>query len=439
MRTLDGGDFFTAHRQIAESVAFTTHTPVAAGHDAFSPELVEAYLADYRKGLGLTHAQFMSLGRRRADDPEEAFSMTVLALRSAHARNAVSQLHGIVSRGLWSGIGVGVADQPPQIKMEAITNGVHSATWAGPEMSAVFDRVVGRAWRNTPQDPSVWTRIKTADTGALWSGRTAQRARLLERIDRALHEDGAGGLSPEITADRALVIGFARRFATYKRAGLLLQEPERLARLLTNASRPVVLVFAGKAHPHDEPGKLLVQRIVEASRDARFRGRVVFLANYDVELARLLVQGSDIWLNTPRRPMEASGTSGMKATLNGALHVSQLDGWWDEAYAPGLGWALGEGIADDASEDVRDRAEAVQLMDLLESEIVPLFFQRDVDEVPLNWLECLERSIAALAGPFSAQRMIIDYANRIYRPLARRNAASTVSIPDDRSVDALAA
>jgi starch phosphorylase len=428
-------DFFSSHQQVAETLAFTTHTPVAAGHDAFSPELIEAYLGEYRQQLGLSHQQFMSLGRRRSDDAQEPFSMTVLALRSAHARNAVSQLHGVVSRGLWSGIGVGVRNDAPHIEMEAITNGVHSATWAGSEMSALYDRAIGGAWRTAPQDAAIWTRIGPADASALWSARTAQRARLLELIRRSLLNDSLGA---EVTADRALVIGFARRFATYKRAGLLLEEPERLARLLTNPSRPVVLVFAGKAHPHDEPGKLLVQRIVEASRDPEFRGRIVFLSNYDVELARLLVQGSDVWLNTPRRPMEASGTSGMKATLNGGLHVSQLDGWWDEAFAPDLGWALGQGIADDASEDVRDRAEAAQLIDLLESEIVPLFFQRAPQGVPSEWLERVQRSIQTLAGAFSAHRMVNDYADRIYRPLVWRGTMPT-AFPKDNRLDVLAA
>ena len=212
------------------------------------------------------------------------------------------------------------------------------------------------------------------------------------------------------------MLGFARRFATYKRAGLVLSDPERLVRLMDGSNRPLVIVFAGKAHPRDDPGKLLVQRIVQASRDERFRGRLVFLENYDVEIARLLVQGSDIWLNTPRRPQEASGTSGMKATLNGALHLSELDGWWDEAYAPGLGWALGEGISDDPAGEAHDAAEARQLLDLLEHEIVPLFFDRDELGRPAKWLESVVQSIKYMAPQFSAQRMVREYAERFYQP-----------------------
>jgi starch phosphorylase len=291
-------------------------------------------------------------------------------------------------------------------------------------VSALFDRYIGRCWRVAPQEPLAWSGIARIDHAALWDARTAQRNRLLARV--------------HTTLDSPLVIGFARRFATYKRAALLLQDPQRLAALLTDSERPVVLVFAGKAHPHDEPGKLLLQRIVEASRDARFHGRIAFVGDYDVELARLLVQGSDIWLNTPRRPMEASGTSGMKATLNGALHVSELDGWWDEAYAPGLGWALGKGIPDEARDEVRDAAEASQLMTLLENEVVPLFFNRDAQAKPSEWLLRVQRSIETLAGVFSAHRMVEEYVDRIYRPLAGRDSLPLLHL-DDRRVEAAAA
>jgi starch phosphorylase len=227
--------------------------------------------------------------------------------------------------------------------------------------------------------------------------------------------EGLGGLHPDVTPEKALVLGFARRFATYKRAGLVLTDPERLVRLMDGGNRPLVIVFAGKAHPRDDPGKLLVQRIVQASRDERFRGRLVFLDNYDVEIARLLVQGSDVWMNTPRRPQEASGTSGMKATLNGALHLSELDGWWDEAYAPGMGWALGEGLPEDLVGDAHDAAEARQLMDLLEFEILPQFFDRDDAGVPRRWIEAVAGSIQTMAPRFSAQRMVTEYVGRFYK------------------------
>ena len=400
----------------APRLAFTTHTPVAAGHDAFPSDLIEAYFSGYRQQLGLTHDEFMQRGRREQDATWERFSMTVLALRSAARRNGVSQLHGVVSKEMWEGVGLTLQDAPPAVEMEAITNGVHTATWVGPEMSGLFDAELGPGWRTMPDVPSNWKGIAQPDMGALWAARTAQRARLLDRVDAMSRRERLGGLHPDVTPERALVLGFARRFATYKRAGLVLSDPDRLERLMDGGNRPLVIVFAGKAHPRDDQGKLLVQRIVQASRSERFRGRLVFLENYDVEIARLLVQGSDVWMNTPRRPNEASGTSGMKATLNGALHLSELDGWWDEAYAPGMGWALGEGLSKELIGEAHDAAEAKQLMDLLEHDILPLFFERDEHGRPERWLRCVSSSIETMAPRFSAQRMVREYAERFYAP-----------------------
>ena len=418
MRTANERDFFAAHRHIAESLAFTTHTPVAAGHDTFAPDLIESYLGEYREQLGLSHDQFMSLGRREARNPEEPFNMTVLALRSAHARNAVSQLHGVVSRRAWRSVGVGTRDVQPLMEMEAITNGVHTATWVGPEMTHFLDGSIGSGWRERPQDRSAWTPLARADRHDLWVARGAQRGRLLREIENRVSR------KLDLNTQSPLVIGFARRFATYKRAGLMLRHPAWLERVLHDPVQPLLLLFAGKAHPHDAPGKALVQRVVEASQDPRFLGRIVFLQDYDVELARLMVQGSDVWLNTPRRPMEASGTSGMKAVLNGALNVSELDGWWDEAYAPDLGWALGDGLPTAISDEARDEAEAAQMMDLLEAEIVPLFFQRNADGVPMEWLAQVERSMEVLSPTFSAHRMMDEYVQRIYQPLTWMTAQS---------------
>jgi starch phosphorylase len=409
-------NFDEAALQVAPKLAFTTHTPVAAGHDAFPSDLVEAYFSGYRQQLGLTHDEFMQRGRREADAPWERFSMTILALRSASRRNGVSQLHGLVSKEMWHGVGLTLKDAPPAAEMEAITNGVHTTTWVGPEMGSLFDTELGSSWRSLPELPSNWSSMSQVASGPLWTARTAQRARLLARVDAMAKHEGLGGLHPDVTAEKALVLGFARRFATYKRAGLVLTDPDRLVRLMDGGSRPLVIVFAGKAHPRDDPGKLLVQSIVEASREPQFRGRIVFLENYDVEIARLLVQGSDVWMNTPRRPQEASGTSGMKAALNGSLHLSELDGWWDEAYTPGMGWALGEGVSDELVGEAHDAAEAKHLMDLLEYEILPLFFDRDAHGRPVRWLECVSRSIATMAPRFSAQRMVREYADRFYTP-----------------------
>jgi starch phosphorylase len=416
-------DYDSAVLDVAPQLAFTTHTPVAAGHDAFPSDLVEAYFSAYRELLGLSHEEFMRYGRHDPGSSAERYSMTLLALRSAARRNGVSQLHGGVSREMWGGVGLGLRGAPPAAEMEAITNGVHTATWVGPDMGALFDRLLGRAWHTAPDQAEAWQALEQVDPVALWVARTRQRARLLERVDAMSRHEGLGGLASEVTPERALVLGFARRFATYKRAGLLLTDPARLLRLMDGGARPLVVVFAGKAHPRDDPGKLLVQRIVQASRSDEFRGRIVFLENYDVEIARLLVQGSDVWLNTPRRPQEASGTSGMKATLNGALHLSELDGWWDEAYAPGLGWALGQGIPDDLAGEARDAAEAAQLMQLLEQEVAPTFFDRSADGLPLRWLDLVASSIRAMAARFSAQRMVREYAERVYIP-----AASTVLV-----------
>ncbi|HET6319143.1 MAG TPA: alpha-glucan family phosphorylase [Chloroflexota bacterium] len=414
----EASDYDDAALQVASHLAFTTHTPVAAGHDAFPSDMVKAYFDGYRQQLGLTHEQFMRRGRHDGDQHWERFSMTILALRSAARRNGVSQLHGKVSKEMWGGVGITMRDAPPVAEMEAITNGVHTATWVGPEMGALFDRQLGRDWRRLPDLRTNWSTLAFVDRSALWSARTAQRARLLEHVDAMSRHEGLGGVHPDVTPEKALVLGFARRFATYKRAGLIISDPERLVRLMDGGNRPVVVVFAGKAHPRDDPGKLLVQRIVQASRDERFKGRLVFLQNYDVEIARLLVQGSDVWMNTPRRPQEASGTSGMKATLNGALHLSELDGWWDEAYQPGLGWALGAGISDDLAGAAHDAAEARQLMDLLEGEVVPTFFKRDEGGVPTVWLEHVVNSIQVMAPDFSAQRMVREYAERFYEPAA---------------------
>jgi glycogen phosphorylase len=411
-------DYDSAVLDVAPQLAFTTHTPVAAGHDAFPSDLVEAYFSAYRELLGLSHEEFMRYGRHDPGYSSERYSMTLLALRSASRRNGVSQLHGGVSREMWGGVGLGMRGAPPAADMEAITNGVHTATWVGPDMGALFDRQLGRAWHTSPDDVSAWQALEEVDPVSLWVARTRQRARLLERVDVMSRHEGQGGLAPEVTPERALVLGFARRFATYKRAGLLLSQPERLLRLMDGGARPVVVIFAGKAHPRDDPGKLLVQRIVQASRSSEFRGRIVFLENYDVEIARLMVQGSDVWLNTPRRPQEASGTSGMKATLNGALHLSELDGWWDEAYAPGLGWALGEGIPDDLSGEARDAEEAEQLMAVLEHQVAPTFFDRSDDGLPLAWLGLVSASIRQMAPRFSAQRMVREYAERVYIPSA---------------------
>ena len=330
----------------------------------------------------------MLRGRREPDATWERFSMTVLALRSAARRNGVSQLHGAVSKEMWGGVGLTLQDAPPAAEMDADHQRRAHRDVGRPRDGRAVRPPARPDWRTLPDLPSQLERHAPRRRWTRCGPRAPRSARDCSSASTPCRGiEGLGGLHPDVTPEKALVLGFARRFATYKRAGLVLTDPERLVRLMDGGNRPLVIVFAGKAHPRDDPGKLLVQRIVQASRDERFRGRLVFLDNYDVEIARLLVQGSDVWMNTPRRPQEASGTSGMKATLNGALHLSELDGWWDEAYAPGMGWALGEGLPEDLVGEAHDAAEARQLMDLLEYDILPLFFDRDA-----------RRSCRALAG-----------------------------------------
>jgi starch phosphorylase len=396
------GNIEQALSQVARRVIFTTHTPVSAGHDAFPLDLVERYLWRFREELGLSSARMLQLGQLQPSE-NEPFSMTVLALRGASRRNGVSELHARVSSTMWSAVGVGLANTAPVLPMIGITNGVHGPTWVGDEMGGLFDAYLGPRWRSAARDPLSWSGLAGVPPRVLWTARTAQRARLLELIRCEVQQD-------------CLVIGYARRFTTYKRPGLLLEDPRRLAALLGDAERPVLFVFAGKAHPQDDPGKLLIQRIVQATRDRHFAERFVFIEDYDVDIARWMVQGCDVWLNTPRRPFEASGTSGMKATLNGALHVSVLDGWWSEAYRPDLGWALGAGIPEDVGEQARDAAEGRQLMDLLEGHVVPLFFARNADGVPEAWLTRVQRSIMTLAPRFSAERMVSEYVRHMYIP-----------------------
>jgi starch phosphorylase len=411
--------FAAALDRVAPKLIFTTHTPVAAGHDAFAVDLMSAYFSGYRENaLKLTEEELMSVGRRSEGDDHEGFSMTVLALRAATRRNAVSQLHGVVSKEMWGDVGVGLGNGAPVADMDAVTNGVHTGTWIGPEMGALLDETVGDGWRRAARKATSWERFTEASSAAVWQARTTQRARLLEHVRRVAGITG-GELAGPADPERTLVVGFARRFATYKRAALLLEEPEKLAAVLRDPARPVVLVFAGKAHPRDEPGKGLMQRIVQASRDERFRGHLIFLEGYDVELARNLVQGSDVWLNTPRRPLEASGTSGMKAALNGAQHLSELDGWWDEAYRPDLGWALGQGISGELAPEEVDVLEAAQLMRLMEEQVVPLFFDRDESGLPQGWVNRVKATVATLGPQFSADRQVAEYAERLYGPAAR--------------------
>ncbi len=424
---IDHGASFTVAAEAASAGnVFTTHTPVPAGNDAFAADLIAPYLPVLSAGLGLGEGETMQLGRV---DPAVTqggeFSMPVLAIRMADRHNGVSELHGREARAMWRVLWPDLPEH--EVPIGSITNGVHFNTWVDPEIEAFYRRVLGEDWEARSPDPAMWAKIAGVPDAELWAVHERCRARLIAEIPRrirALSErkgfpvDSRVGLSLD---PRALTIGFARRFATYKRGTLLLRDAERLHRILSREGRPVQLVFAGKSHPQDWGGKELIREIVKASRHDAFRGKIVFVEDYDMCVARSLVAGCDVWLNTPRRPLEASGTSGMKACLNGALHASVLDGWWAEAYQGDNGFAIGHG-EEYTDPDHGDRVEAQALYRLLEDDLVPLFYDRDAGGLPRGWIARMKRSIATVNPFFNTRRMVQEYTTRLYDPAARRSA-----------------
>ncbi len=388
-------------------IVFTTHTPIAAGSDYFEPGLVWDLLGPYVSQVGIAFDRFMDLGRQRPGDPRERLCTTYAALRLADQSVGVSRLHGEVSRRLWKDAWKGIPES--QVPIGSVTNGVHMPTWLAPEIAGLLRRFVGPDWWDLDGSDGRWQAVFEIPAAELWAVHTALKRRLIEATAKRSVKSDEFDLN-------ALTIGFARRFAPYKRANLLLQDRARLSRLLRNTKRPVQILFAGKSHPADQPGKDILSGVVAASRE---EPRLVFLKDYDIELAHWLVQGADVWLNNPRRFLEASGTSGMKAGANGALNVSILDGWWDEAYRPEIGWAIPSGATLDRPE-VDDRAEAEGLYRLLEREVVPAYFERDQDGIPQRWVEMMRASIRHTATGFAARRMVIDYFNKAYAPGARR-------------------
>ena len=417
--------FAEAREAVLAGTVFTTHTPVAAGHDYFPPDLMDRYFASYARSLGLSFDDFLALGRQNPDDRSESFCMTVLALRMAGRSNGVARLHGQVSRRMWQGLWPGVPEE--EVPIVHITNGVHFQSWISRDMKELYDRYVGPRWREEPADQSVWLRAERIAAEELWRTHERRRERLVafarRRLRFQLERRGASQTqieaADEVLDPEALTIGFARRFAPYKRATLLLRDPERLARILNDPDRPVQVIYAGKAHPRNDPGKELLRQIVDLARQERFRRRIVFLEDYDMSVARYLVQGADVWLNTPLRPREASGTSGMKATANAVLNLSILDGWWDEAYQPEVGWAIGRGETYDDRE-YQDQVEAEALYDLLERDVVPLFYDRGVNGLPRRWIARMKDSIGNLCYFFNTHRMVQEYTERFYLPGAER-------------------
>ena len=422
--------FDEALEAVRVGTVFTTHTPVPAGIDVYNADLMERYFDSYVKECDTTFERFMSLGQTSpAEDVKESnFNMAIMGIRLAGRSNAVSKLHGEVSRAIFSNLWPDIPqDESP---IASVTNGVHTSTWIGPEMLEVFDRRLTRGW--TEANNQKWHKIAEVPDAELWRARERARERLVyfvrDRLRQQLRKRGVGegelAWVDDVFDPSFLTIGFARRFAQYKRGTLLLSDVERLRRILLSAERPVQIVLAGKAHPLDDGGKEMIQELFHFADDPAVRARFAFIEDYDMEVGRVLSQGSDVWLNNPRRPLEACGTSGMKAALNGALNCSILDGWWDECYDGNNGWAIGSKHIY-ADQDHQDRVEASALYDLLEREIVPRFYDRTEGPLPRRWLERMKASEASLGRFVTADRMLIDYVGTLYEPAAEQ--ASTIA------------
>ena len=406
-----GLDLHAAIDSVSDGLVFTTHTPVPAGIDRFPRELVAIYLGGWAESLGASIDDLMGLGHYPGDGPD-AFNMAAFCLRVSQRANGVSRLHGEVSREMFAPVTDG---EDGRASITSVTNGVHAKTWTSPEVQAIFNRVVGVDWPEAPAE--AWVGVSALGDDEIRAARVAARTRLVEFVRERLAERGQTGAAEVLDPD-ALTVGFARRFATYKRATLLLSDRDRLQRILGDADRPVQFVFAGKAHPADEPGKALLRQVLEASADPELARRFVFLDDYDIGVARALYHGSDVWLNNPVRPQEACGTSGEKAALNGSLNFSVLDGWWDEMYDGGNGWAI-PSFEEFPDRPTRDEAEVGVLYDVLEHEIVPLFYG-DGHALSHRWLDRVRHCWASLGPKVSASRMVRDYQDLLYRPASER-------------------
>lgn len=409
-----------AREIVAASTIFTTHTPVPAGLDMFDLDLVGPYFEEYCQRMGITREQFIDLGRQDVGWGEK-FSMPRLALTLSSLKNGVSRLHGQVSRELFQHIW---PDRPvDQVPISYITNGIHAQTWLAPRIASLFDTYVGHDWVNYMDEPELWNAIDAVPDEVLWEAREELKVEMLEFLRQQAQTRWAAGettpihiaWSGTLFSQKILTIGFARRFATYKRATLLFQNLDRLAELINNPERPVQFIFAGKAHPQDHGGKALIQEICRHALNPQLGGRIAFLENYDMSVSRYLVRGVDVWLNNPRRPREASGTSGQKAALNGIPNLSILDGWWAEGYNHKNGWSIGDGHVFSA-EDEEDREDAEDLYRVLEQDVVPLYYQRDATGLPRAWLQTIREAIKSAAPHFTTRRMVKEYTKRMYVP-----------------------
>ncbi len=413
----DGISFNDAVLAVAYQTCFTTHTPVPAGHDRFDPGLMYEHLAPLQRKMGIDFNQLMALGRVNTHDDKEHFCMTVLGLKLSKHANAVSCLHGNVSRRMWASLYPGRSET--EVPIGHITNGVHVPTWLAWQMQNLYDRHFDPDWLDTHGQQETWQKIYEVDPGELWETHITLKHFMLDFVQRRV-ERQSKRRNEEPTFDMdstVLTIGFARRFATYKRATLLLRDVDRLAKLVNNPDRPVQFVFAGKAHPADQPGKEFIRQIANLRKDPRFAGKFVFVEDYDINVARHIVQGVDVWMNNPRRPLEASGTSGQKAVLNGVLNFSVLDGWWAEAYNGHNGFSIGTGTSH-VNDVITDARDGDSLFDVLEHHIIPTYYKLDPHGLPADWIQMMKNSIGTLAWRFSAHRMVMDYMLEEYLPAA---------------------
>jgi len=414
-----GLNFHEALEFVFPGNVFTTHTPVPAGNDRFTPDLVDKYLSQYYGRLGISREEFLALGRENPLNKSETFCMTVLALKTAAICNGVSKLHGSVSRNMWKNIWPSLPLH--EVPIGHVTNGVQILSWTSDEMMRLFNRYLGPRWIDNPVDKDMWRVIDSIPDSELWRCRERLRERVVGFVRKQLKEQLLARGAPKYEAEMAdavldsetLTIGFARRFATYKRATLILRNMERIQKLLLDRERPIQIVFAGKAHPRDNQGKELIKHVVHLGRDERFRSKIVFLEDYDINIARYLVQGVDVWLNTPVRPLEASGTSGMKVIPNGGLQISTLDGWWVEAYNGENGWAIGKG-EEYEDKEYQDELESLSLYNILEKEVIPMFYTRGADGLPKKWIALIKESMKTILPNFNTNRMVHEYSEKYY-------------------------
>jgi starch phosphorylase len=418
-----GTPFDEALKRVQQTSVFTTHTPVPAGHDVFTTDLVSQYFEHYWPSLGIDHDTFLDLGRQGGNE-ESSFNMTILSLKTSGYRNAVSELHGKVTRRMWCNLWLECAEE--DVPIVHVTNGIHVPTWVALENRQLYDKYLGQEWIDRHDDIELWKQVENIPDEEIWRTHFVLKRKLFHIIlERAQLRWARGEASPQqilamgsLLDHDALTLGFVRRFAEYKRPSLLFRDIERLKRIVNNEMRPVQIIFAGKSHPADTASKILLQRVHTMARDRGFQGRIAFLEDYDIRLSRYLVQGVDVWLNTPRRLQEASGTSGMKAALNGVLHLSVPDGWWHEAYSDHNGWAIGDDTIKTSHEE-EDESDAEALFNLLEEEVIPLYYRRNRSGIPQDWVAMVKKSISTIVPVYSARRMLKEYCEKMYLPASR--------------------